>query len=74
MEIKNGRWVDSNEERLCTFNYDQFKQLSNNVTSLYGKDITYERISLIGRLKSLTRSEERIVKDLLGNTAILSKL
>lgn len=74
MEIKNGRWVDSNGDRLNNFNYAQFKLLSNNVTSLYGKEITYNRISLLSRLKSLTRSEEAIVEDLLGNTAILSKL
>jgi hypothetical protein len=74
MQIVNGRWVDNNNNPIDDFNFTQFKEISENVTSIYGKDITHERISLISSLKALNSEQESLVADLLKDHKTISKL
>lgn len=74
MQIINGRWIDKNGEGINNFNFSQFNELQKNITSLYGNDITFERIALIGKIKSLKKSDERIISELLDNQKLLNKL
>jgi len=60
MRIVNGRWVvDDNltpvDERTCS----TLLELGRKVQSIYGKNITYDRIKLISQLDSLQNNDER---------------
>lgn len=57
MQIVNGKWVDKYENPVDDFNFNQLKEVSENVTALYGDAITYERIQLVGSLKSLSNKQ-----------------
>lgn len=74
MQIVNGKWVDKFENPVDNFNVSELKEISDHVTTLYGKDITYERIKLVGSLKSLNAKQESIIADLLQDHALIGKL
>lgn len=74
MQIVNGKWVDNFENPVDDFNFNQLKEVSENVTALYGDSITYERIKLVGSLKSLNGKQEKIIADLLQDHALIAKL
>jgi hypothetical protein len=74
MQIVNGKWVDKYENPVDDFNFGQLKEVSENVTALYGDAITYERIQLVGSLKSLSDKQESIIANLLQDHDLISKL
>lgn len=74
MQIVNGKWVDKYENPIDDFNFSQLKEVSENVTALYGDAITYERIQLVGSLKSLSDKQESIIANLLQDHDLISKL
>lgn len=74
MQIVNGKWVDNFENPVDDFNFNQLKEVSENVTALYGEKITYERIKLVGSLKSLNGKQESIIANLLQDHDLISKL
>jgi hypothetical protein len=74
MQIVNGKWVDKYENPVDYFNFNQLKEVSENVTALYGDAITYERIQLVGSLKSLSDKQESIIANLLQDHDLISKL
>lgn len=74
MQIVNGKWVDNFENPVDDFNFNQLREVSENVTALYGDSITYERIKLVGSLKSLNGKQEKIIADLLQDHALIAKL
>jgi hypothetical protein len=74
MQIVNGKWVDNFENPVDNFNFNQFKEVSENVTALYGGNITYERIKLVGSLKSLNGKQEKIIANLLQDHELIAKL
>ena len=74
MQIVNGKWVDNFENPVDDFNFNQLKEVSENVTALYGEKITYERTKLVGSLKSLNGKQESIIANLLQDHDLISKL
>ncbi len=74
MQIVNGKWVDKYEDPVDHFNVSELKQISDHVTALYGENITYERIKLVGSLKSLNIKQENIIGNLLQNHKLMAKL
>ncbi len=74
MQIVNGKWVDKYENPVDNFNVGELKEISDHVTSLYGKNITYERIKLVGSLKSLNNKQESIIANLLQDHELIAKL
>lgn len=70
MEIVNGRWVHKGE-RVNDFNYKELKKIADAVVSLYGKDITHERIRIITSIKNFDdKKEKEIVKSLENSIAL----
>jgi hypothetical protein len=65
MHIINGRWVDNNfnpiDERSCS----QLLELGKQVKSIYGNNITHDRIKLVSQLNSLNNQDERILSRLI---------
>ena len=65
MRIVNGRWVDNNfnpiDERSCS----QLLQLGQQVKSIYGNNITHDRIRLVSQLNDLSNQDERILSRLI---------
>ena len=74
MQIVNGKWVDKYENPIDHFNVNELVEISEHVTALYGENITYERIKLVGSLKSLNPEQENIIAELLQDHALISKL
>lgn len=74
MQIVNGKWVDKYENPVDNFNFNELKEISENVTALYGNAITHERIKLVGSLKSLNSKQESIIANLLQDHELISKL
>lgn len=74
MEIVNGKWVDKYQNPVDNFNFNELKQISDKVTSIYGKDITHDRINLIGNLNNLTSVQESLISELLKDDKAISKL
>jgi hypothetical protein len=74
MEIKNGKWVDKHENPIDYFNVNELIKISDHVKTLYGEDITYERIKIVGALNSLSSEQESIIANLLYNDSLISKL
>lgn len=73
MEIVEGRWVDSDGERLNHFNYDKFSRIASSLSYLYDNDINYDKISLVSFLLKKRGVAEKLSK-VINNEEILSKL
>ena len=74
MQIINGKWVDKFENPVDNFNINELVEISDHVKTLYGKDITYNRIKLVSSLKSLNSKQEGVIADLLQDHSLISKL
>jgi len=74
MKIINGRWQDTNGEPVTEQNYGKLKKIGDNLTSLYGKDITYSRIDLLTTITSLTTKQENSLVGVLNQEGLISKL
>ena len=73
MRIINGKWADCNGEPITVFNYNTLKQIGEKVQSVYGKDITYDRINVISNLSVLSTREENALSRLFDEK-LLNKL
>lgn len=65
MQIINGRWVDSESNPIDERNCSQLLQLGQQVKSIYGNDITHDRIRLVSQLNDLKNNDERILSRLI---------
>jgi hypothetical protein len=74
MKIENGKWVDQYGDPVTVFTYDKMREIGNNLTNLYGKDITYSRINLISTIKQLTPKQEDDLAYVLSHKDGISKL
>lgn len=74
MKIINGKWQDGNENPVDNFNVSQLLEISKNVSALYGKEISYDRINLVSSISKLTSREESDLAYLLERDGMLSKL
>jgi hypothetical protein len=66
MQIVAGKWVDEKFNPIDELNYSQLKELGRKVKSLYGENISYNRIEFVNNLSCLTEAQEeglRIVFD-----------
>jgi hypothetical protein len=74
MKIEKGKWVDQYGERIDNFNIAELVDIAEKVQSVYGEDITYDRISIISSIRNLTRKQESDVAYLLEEEGLLNKL
>lgn len=74
MKIENGKWVDQYGERIDNFNIAELVDIAEKVESVYGEDITYDRISIISSIRNLTSRQESDVAYLLEQEGLLNKL
>ena len=74
MEILNGKWVDDNHNPIDNSNVKQLVRIGERVSSLYGKNITYDRINLISSITTLSEREENDLSLLLNSKGGISKL
>jgi hypothetical protein len=74
MKIENGKWVDQYGERIDNFNIAELVDIGEKVETIYGEDITYDRISIISSIRNLTRKQESDVAYLLEQEGLLNKL
>jgi hypothetical protein len=74
MKIENGKWVDQYGDPVTVFTYDKIREIGDNLTNLYGEDITYSRINLISTIKQLTPKQEDDLAYVLGHKDGISKL
>lgn len=74
MKIENGKWVDQYGERIDNFNIAELVDIAEKVESVYGEDITYDRISIISSIRNLTSRQESDVAYILEQEELLNKL
>lgn len=74
MKIINGKWQDVNEDPVDNFNVSKLLEIGRNVQTVYGENITYDRISLISSIGRLTNKEESSLAYLLEQEGMISKL
>ena len=74
MKIENGKWVDQYGDPVTVFSYDKMREIGDNLTNLYGEDITYSRIDLISTIKNLTPRQEDDLAYVLSHKDGISKL
>lgn len=74
MKIQNGRWVNDQGDQLTNINWEEFKSLGDKVSSLFGTDITYERINIVCVLSEKNNNKEKVIDSLLTNEKLFSKL
>jgi hypothetical protein len=65
MKIHNGRWVDNDSNPIDERSCSQLLQLGQQVKSIYGKNITHDRIKLVSQLNDLNNQDERILSRLI---------
>lgn len=74
MKIQNGRWVNDQDDKLTDIDWKEFKSLGDKITSLFGTDITYERINIVRVLSEKNNNKEKVIDSLLNNEELFSKL
>ena len=74
MKIINGKWQDVNEDPVDNFNVSKLLEIGRNVQTVYGENITYDRISVISSISRLTNKEESSLAYLLEQEGMISKL
>jgi hypothetical protein len=75
MQVINGRWVDDNQEPLEFHEAGaKIKALGERVTSVFGNDITYERINIIQILSQKNNVKEKVIDTVLNNKELFNKL
>ena len=65
MRIVNGRWVDNNFNPIDERNWSELIELGNKVKTIYGDNITHDRIRLVSQLNDLNNQDERILSRLI---------
>lgn len=74
MKIVNGRWQDDSNNPVDNFNVSKLIELGENVTKVYGKDISYNRIELVSAIKSLTPKQESDLAYVLSQEGAMARL
>ena len=74
MKIIDGKWQDQYGDQIDNFNVAELVDIGEKVEAIYGKEITYDRISLISSIKHLTSKQESEVVHVLNQEGLLSKL
>lgn len=75
MKIQNGKWVNDFEESLSKFEMKELIELGQRVKSVFGEDITYDRIEIINSLSSeKNEKKETILNYLLQNENVLKEI
>lgn len=74
MKIQNGRWVNDQGDKLTDIDWKEFNSLGDKITSLFGTDITYERINIVRVLSEKNNNKEKVIDSLLNNEELFSKL
>jgi hypothetical protein len=70
MQIIDGRWVDNNFNPLDERTSPQLMELGRKVQSLYGNDISYNRIEFVNNLSSLNEQQEEALRTVFDNNLI----
>jgi hypothetical protein len=65
MHIVNGRWVDNYSNPIDERSCSQLIELGKKVQSIYGKNISYDRIILINQLNGLGETDERVISKII---------
>lgn len=73
MQIVRGKWVDNNFNPIDETNYCQLKELGRKVQSLYGDNISYNRIEFVNNLSSLSEEQEEGLR-IVFNENLIDKL
>ena len=74
MKILNGKWVNDNEESLSTLEIQNVIFIGKKVVSLFGEDITYERINIVNSFSKNDKDKERVINHLLENEKLFDKI
>ena len=69
MRVVNGRWVDSSDNTINTkvLNGHELMSFIGKFTSLYGDDVTYERIDILHHVMGMDKAEEKTLSCVLNN-------
>jgi hypothetical protein len=73
MQIINGRWIDTNESPVDHFNFNKLQKIRVSLSTLYGKDINYDKINLMSLLLRDKGNEGKLC-NVLNNKKILEEL
>lgn len=74
MKIVNGKWQDQHGDPVNNFNVPSLLEIADNVTNVFGEDITYSRIALMSAIKTLTPKQESDLAYVLNQEGAISKL
>jgi len=75
MKIQNGKWVNDFGESLSKFEMEELLELGQRVKSVFGEDITYDRIEIINSLSSeKNEKKETTLNYLLQNENVLNQI
>jgi hypothetical protein len=74
MTIIDGKWVAEDGSSVTQFNYDGFRDIKEKVSTVYGKDITHDRITIVSRIQQLNERQEQVLARLLSDDELFSKL
>lgn len=74
MRIIDGKWRDQYGDQIDNFNVAELVDIGEKVEAIYGKEITYDRISLISSIKHFTSKQEKDIVHVLNQEGLLSKL
>jgi len=66
MKIVNGKWQDTNGDKIDHFNVSELLEIGQKVKAVYGEDITCSRIELISSIVNLSEKEENSLAHLLN--------
>lgn len=69
MRVKNGRWVDGNDNTINTteLNGHDLVAFMGKFSSIYGENVTYDRIDILHNILGMTELEERALSGVLNN-------
>lgn len=74
MKILNGKWVNDKEDPLTVLEIKDVISLGKKVVSLFGEDITYERINIVNSFSKNDKDKERVINHLLENEKLFNKI
>ena len=66
--------MDEDGNSVTELNYGKLKKIGENLSTLYGEDITYSRIDLLTTITSLTAKQEKDLVHVLNQDNLISKL
>lgn len=68
MQIKNGRWVDDdNESPIDNFNVGKLLSIGEKVKTMFGKEITHHRIEMVSKIADLDEQQSFTLAEVLSS-------